>query len=286
MKTTLILILAFFSTFMFSQNDAISGSYYQSSGSPEGGANFIVMPNNHFVVAYFGGIQKGTWKLEADGTYEFKYHAEPKFVLYGRHNTRLKDSISVSLAVDGNKGIAFRFNGSTDDIFTPMFNKGANCFSYPYIYKQKDKLISLDAFSPDYKNYDDGRQGDLPGFYSFKIEESYNDFIVAGLSEEYSQGGSFRAKYKDGVLLLDEMTNLEKRGDSEDLDEETLSFVTRHTEFEIFPKLLEYRNEFFPHYDDPTDEDMIPYTKIDSVNKSSKDIIVSEAYLFYTSCED
>ena len=112
MKLFISIVLTIFSLIMNAQNDSIAGSYYQSSGNPEGGTSFIVSPNNHFVVAYFGGVQKGTWKLLENDTYEFIYHSEPKFVLYGRQNPQLKDSVAISFAVDRSRGIAFRINGN------------------------------------------------------------------------------------------------------------------------------------------------------------------------------
>lgn len=286
MKSFTTIALIFLSLVMHAQNDSIAGSYYQSSGNPEGGTSFIVSPNNHFVVAYFGGVQKGTWKLLENDTYEFKYHSEPKFVLYGRQNPKLKDSVAISFAVDRSRGIAFRINGNKNDTFTPMFNKGANCFSYPYIHKQTEKLTSLDAFSPDYANYRDGKLDDLPGFYNFEITDTYNDFIIAGLSEEYSQGGSFIAKYKDGILSLDERTKLKRGKAYEDIDEETRNFVNSHTESEILPSLLEYGNEFFSHVENPTDNDLIPFKRLEVTIKSSKDVVVSENSLFFASCDD
>ena len=271
---------------MFSQNDSITGSYYQSSGNPEGGTTTIVLPNNTFVVGYFGGMRKGTWKLIKNDAYKFTYHVEPKFVLYGRHNSKLKDSVAISMSIDGNKGVSVRFNGSSSDAFTPVFNKGANCFDYPYIYKQKEKLNSLEAFAPDYSNYLEGKLGDLPGFYSFKIEEDYNEFILAGLSEEYSEAGSFKATYKNGILSLGADTDLKKSGQYEDLDEETLSFIKSHIEIDILPKLLEYGNEFFPHYENPMATDLIPFTRLESQLNSSKAINIEATSLFIATCED
>ncbi|NRD23674.1 hypothetical protein HNV10_10505 [Winogradskyella litoriviva] len=286
MKSFTTIALIFFSLVMHAQNDSITGSYYQSSGNPEGGTTFIVLPNNHFVVAYFGGVQKGTWKLVDNNTYEFKYHSEPKFVLYGRQNPQFKDSVAISFAVDRSRGIAFRINGKKNDSFTPMFNKNANCFSYPYIYKQTEKLTSLDAFSPDYRNFRDGKLDDLPGFYKFEINEDYNDYIIAGLSEEYSQGGIFYATYNDGFLVLDERNKLNKRAEIDDIDKETLDFVYSHTQSEILPDILEYGNEFFPHIEDPTDNDLIPFKRLEFTIESSKDVVVSEKNLFFASCDD
>ena len=285
MKKLLISIVVSFSSFMFSQDDDISGSFSQSIGQPEGGTTLIVLPNNQFVATYFGGLQKGTWEKKKNNMYEFTYHAEPKFVLYGRYNPQIKDSVSVNIATDNHNGLSVRINGSKNSDFIPIFNNDSNCFDYPYYYKQKEQLKILEAFAPDYQNFEKGRSGDLPGFYSFNIKMNYNDFILTGLSEEYTQGGMFEAKYEKGVLYLDEDTGLKKSSEYNDLQEETLNFIEEHTATEILPKILEYGNEFFPYYDNPTADDLIPFQRLASEIKSSIDIKFSKRSLFVASCD-
>jgi len=282
----LFIIMTLISSSIYAQNDQISGSYSQSSGNPEGGTTFIILPNQTFIVAYFGGARKGTWKLKADDIYEFTYHTEEKYVLYGRFNSELKNSVSVSIGVDSREGLAVRFNKIKEEPFTPVFNKGANCFSYPYYYKQKKKLNTLEISVPKEERYYQEEPTDSVSIYSFKVEEDYNEFILAGLSEEYSQAGSFIAKYHEGVLSLDERTNLRKGKNYEDLSEETLNFAKSYTETEILPQILEYGNEFFPYYEYPSENDLKPFYKIKSDIKTLKGIKFSENSLFIAKCDD
>ncbi|MUU77064.1 hypothetical protein [Winogradskyella endarachnes] len=79
---------------------------------------------------------------------------------------------------------------------------------------------------------------------------------------------------------------MNKRSEIEDLDEETLNFVNSHTQSEILPDILEYGNEFFPHIEDPTDTDLIPFVKLKSTVESTKEVIISENSLFFASCDD
>ncbi|QNK77613.1 hypothetical protein H7F37_00535 [Winogradskyella sp. PAMC22761] len=286
MMKALFIIMTLISSNLYAQNDQISGSYAQSSGNPEGGSTFIVLPNQTFIVAYFGGARKGTWKLKADGIYEFTYHAEAKFVLYGRFNSELKDSVNVSIGVDSREDLAVRFNKISEEPFTPIFNKNANCFSYPYYYKQKGKLNTLEVSVPRDDYYYEDEPTDSVSIYSFKVEENYNDFILAGLSENYSQAGSFIAKYHDGVLLLDAYTKLRKGKNYEDLSEETLNFAKTYTETEILPQKLEYGNEFFPYYEYPNENELKPFYKIASEVKDLKGITFTENSLFIATCDD
>lgn len=259
-----------FAASSFSQNEKILGSYYMNSGNPEGGTTLFVMPHNTFVVAYFGGLCKGNWELKEDA-YQFTYHSEPKVVLYERHNPRLKDSISVNMSVDRDGELAVRFNAEENDPFTPVFNKDANCMDYPYIYKQKEVLINLIVHVPDLRyGYEETLQ-DLSEIYNFKNAEGLNEFILAGLSDEYSEGGTFQATYGNGVLTLNGgQDNLKKSGNYEDIDPEILGFITQHTEMEMFPTRLEYGHEFFPYYEDPKPKHLKPFKRIDSKKSSAK----------------
>ncbi|WP_179353885.1 hypothetical protein [Winogradskyella vidalii] len=283
----LFIIITLISSSLYAQNDQISGSYYQTSGNPEGGTTFIILPNHTFVVAYFGGARKGTWKLKAGDIYEFTYHTEEKHVLFGRTKSEDKDSVNVNIGVDEQEGIAIRFNAINKEPFIPLFNKGANCFSYPYHYKQKEQLKTLDISVPKERQYYKEISTDSVNIYSFKVEEDYNDFILIGLPETYSRPGSFIAKYHEGVLSLDENTNLKKGENYEDLNEETLNFAKSYTDTEILPQVLEYGNEFFPHHGEyPDKNDLKPFYKIRPVVKPLKDIVISENNLFTAKCDD
>ncbi|MEO8773377.1 MAG: hypothetical protein ABI263_00595 [Gelidibacter sp.] len=286
MKKLVVLMICCFSASSFSQNEEIIGSYYMSSGNPEGGTTLYIMPNNTFVVGYFGGLQKGTWEFKEDA-YHFTYHKEPKIVLYGRHNPSLKDSVSVNMSVDSNGEFAVRFNPEENIPFTPIFNRDANCMDYPYIYKQKEVLHTLEVHLPDLRYYYEETLSDLSEIYRFKSHKGFNEFILTGLSTEYSAGGAFQATYGNGILSLNNgEDNLKKNGSYEDFDEETLGFITQHTEMEIFPELLEYGNEFFPYYENPTQTDIKPFTRIDVESLASKNIKFSEKSLFIATCEN
>ncbi|WP_121906808.1 hypothetical protein [Ulvibacter antarcticus] len=287
MKNFIFFLVFCFSIGCLSQNNEndITGSYYMSSGNPEGGTNMIVMPNNTFVVSYFGGMRKGTWELK-DNKYKFTYHVEPKFVLYGRHNTNLQDTVMVNMSVDANKELAIRFNSDSVGAFSPIFNKGANCFSYPYIYKQHETINILDAYAPNLNYYHEGEISNSPEFYSFRIKEAYNDFILVGLSSEYSRAGSFNAVYKDGIMDIENQGKVKKSIDYKDIGEEDLLYIQEYTKTEILPKLLEYGNEFFPYYENPTKADLVPFTRIDATFLSSEGIVVLDKSLFIVNCDD
>lgn len=287
MKYFLFAIVFSFTSLLSSQNDSteVVGSYYISSGNPEGGTNIIVMPNNTFVVGYFGGMRKGTWKKQ-DGKYIFTYHVEPQVVLYARNNLSIKDSVSVQIGLDGSKDFALRFNASENTPFTPIFNENPNCFSYPYVHKLDNALNTLDVLIPN-KGYDNyGEIIELNKIFGFKITEDYNEFIVAGLSDEYSEPGSFLATYENKSLVLDNSQIIKKRRSYEDLGKEDLHFVKQYTQTEIFPKLLDRGSEFFPYYENPSENELLPFTRIESKMVDGNDVELVAESLFFASCED
>jgi len=268
-----------------SDSAEIVGSYYMSSGNPEGGSHFIVMPDHTFVVTYFGGMRKGTWELQ-DDRYFFTYHVEPVFVLYARNNPKVTDSVSVRIAIDGNRSFALRLNASGDEPFTPLFNKNANCFDYPYILKQKEALKNLDAYAPDRGYRSQNELEDLGEQYSFNTEIQHNEFILAGLSREYSTPRSFSATFANNSMVLNDSKTIEKSGEIEDMNAEDMQFVKQFIETELFPKQLVYGNEFFPHYDSPTETNIQPYVRIEAKLTSLQHIVIQEKSLFLANCED
>lgn len=287
MKWTLIFLFSLTVTMVFSQDEvaSIAGSYRVSGNSPEGGSSIIVMPNNKFVVGYFGGMRRGTWEFK-DGNYYFEYQVEPKFVLYGRVNPSIKDSIALRMCVDGVRGYTVRFNGSNDDSFLPIFNEGANCFSYPYIYKQKEPLERLAAYAPDPRTYYEDELRAYPEIYDYIIKEDYNEFILAGLKSEYSEAGSFTAIFKDNSMVIDGGKSIKKGRNYEDLKGEDMTYIENYTQTEILPVSLEYGNEFFPNYEEPSVDELIPFSRIEAILIPSGKVKIGTKSLFVARCED
>ena len=187
----------------------ISGAYHVSSGDPHGGSHIVVSPDHHFAIAYFGGIKKGTWQQVGD-SYEFTYHQEPKVVLYARSNPSLTDSLQIRVGLNANRGFAIRVNPSATSEFTPIFNEAANCFLYPYIYKQTQKITSIEIYQDENYRYSGNETKNArKEVFKFAGLENYNDFLLAGLSETYSIGGTVTATFADGQLYMNGSDDLQ-----------------------------------------------------------------------------
>ena len=179
-----------------------------------------------------------------------------------------------------------RFNNSGSHPFTPIFNADANCFSYPYVYQQQTAIHSIDAYVPDQQRYYDQNAPTVSPIYRFLIPKEYNEFIIAGLTEEYTTPQSFRARFSDNNLQINDDQKIRKRKEYKDIRKEDREFIESYTKREIFPEVLSYDDEFFPFYDNPTQIELQAFTRITPEFIASQGIQLATASLFIASCED
>lgn len=69
MKNLIFVTCIIFSLSLTGQNisnDDVVGVYKERSNDPVGGATFIFLPDHTYVIAYFGGFQKGVWELNGE----------------------------------------------------------------------------------------------------------------------------------------------------------------------------------------------------------------------------
>ncbi|MDY7395640.1 hypothetical protein UMM65_10335 [Aureibaculum sp. 2210JD6-5] len=256
----------------------IVGSYRLPSNDPQGGQSVIIFENNTFATFYFGGALKGKWEIVGNEV-KFKTEANPKFYLYGRKLAALKDSTQLNFSCEENSTFV-NLNSKANDIFQPLFNDAANCFSHPYTYKSTTQLRNVAFAKSDYG------YGDLLDVYSFKIPEQYNDFIVIGLREEYTTETEFSASYKNGNLYFGGDKPASKKPDSVKETEENLAYLNEFMNKELLSEILNYGDEFFPYYDNPTKGQLTPFTRINPINKKKSEVKKGDTNLFTAKCEE
>ncbi|KQC33609.1 hypothetical protein AAU57_09960 [Nonlabens sp. YIK11] len=264
----------------------ISGAYHISSNDPHGGSDMIISPDHHFAIAFFGGVLKGTWQKVGDH-YLFTYHKEPKVVLYARYNSSIQDSVKVRVGLDANRGFAIRFNGSENDAFTAIFNEAANCFTYPYIYSQRNAIEQIEIYQQDLRTYVESEITNSKNYiFSFKPNATYNELLLTGLPKGYSQGGTFQARFMEGQLFMEDQGGIPKRSEYKDINAEDLEFFEQYFKNEIFPEVLDSNNEQFPYAENPTDQDLVPFIRIRPKMMPVNTIVMNPGSLFYSICED
>ncbi|SCY04555.1 hypothetical protein SAMN05192588_0877 [Nonlabens sp. Hel1_33_55] len=288
MKYTFLFVMFCMASFGHAQESSadISGSYHIPSNDPQGGSSIIISADHHFAIAYFGGIQKGTW--EQNGSIiQFTFHKEPRAVLYAKKNSTVNDSVGVRVSMNDFNEVALRFNAYDDEPFIPLFNEKANCFTYPYIYKQPEALNQIDVYFKDEREYYEGEiQAPPADVYRFNSLGKYNDFILVGLSSDYSQGGSFTATFENNTLTMSGQSSLKKRSEYADINSEDLAYFDKIFNNELFPETLNAQDQFFPYHENPTDDDLKSFVRIHPEYISSDHIIVVSGSLFYAVCED
>jgi len=256
----------------------IVGRYKLPNSNPEGGQSVLIFKNNTFATFYFGGALKGTWKIVGNEV-QFKTESNPVFYLYGRTLKSLKDSTHLNFSSE--KNTLVNLNPKYNEAMQPLFNKGANCFGYPYVYKTNKHLRDLTFAKQNY------RKANSFDIYKFKVNKKYNDLIVIGLPHEYTTESTFSALYKEGNLYFgygDKPASKSSRPMKKNSENKT--FLTEFMSKELIPQPLVYGNEFFPNYDNPTEEELTPFTRIAPIKITKGKVILRKQHLFTAKCEN
>ena len=120
----LFFLISFIAMAQNPETKDIVGTYKLPSSDPQGGQSVIIFENNTFATFFFGGALKGTWEIIGNQV-KFKTEGHPKFYLYGRESSSLKDSTHLNFSCEESSLV--NLNSKTSDTFQPLFNADANC---------------------------------------------------------------------------------------------------------------------------------------------------------------
>ncbi|MGO3183079.1 MAG: hypothetical protein ACTIJ9_09635 [Aequorivita sp.] len=262
------------------------GVYKAKSNDPMGGSTTVFLPNNTFVIAYFGGVQKGTWELRDDKIL-LSVSTEPQFALYGRKRNILGDKTQIDFSMDADNGAMVGLDSNNKNSLKPVFNRDANCFSHPYTFTQDEKLIQLHA-AQAIREWEDSNSQEKPyaQVYHFNIFGAYNDLILINLSSEYTTKATAQAMYKEGKLYMETDDEGMAKRPLESLSEEDSAFIKQFSNKSLFPNQLLYGDEFFPYTENPSQEELKPYNRIDVLEISRQDIEIQEGSFFTATCDE
>lgn len=141
----------------------ISGQYGNLSG-------ISLFEDGKFMLYGYATMVFGSYVFEKD--YLLFYPDQlPQFLLYANYNPTLGDNVSVNFR-GFEEGKTFVQLG--DDNMQPVFNDGANCFDFPYIYEQSQPISQL-KFAVQKEDFDAG-----PAYHTFHYQndQRFNDFIA------------------------------------------------------------------------------------------------------------
>lgn len=287
-----ILIILFLGLFLNanvnSQNikpDDVIGVFSEVNSNPEGGETLIILPDNTYILAYFGGLQKGNWRIDGN-ILQLDRIAEPIFVLYGRKLKSLEDKFQIDFTVESDNPTAISINPKIEDSLKLIFNIDANCLAYPYSISKREKLLHFEAakiHNEHPKNSDSKNLG--AKIYNYKNLEDYNDFVLVNLPSEYTSALSIQATYKNNVLYIERGGEMVK-SPLESIETEELEEIKAYTKHGILPNSLEHDSEFFPSLENPTQEHYTTFPRLKPSELSlDKKIVLEKDSFFMANCE-
>ncbi|VAW11427.1 hypothetical protein MNBD_BACTEROID03-1330 [hydrothermal vent metagenome] len=242
--------------------DDVVGQYNLPSSDPQGGESVFVFPDNTFLTVYFGGMLKGDWKIVEDEIL-FKTVAVPQVVMYGRKLNSLRDTTQMDFnGFTGNRVLVSFGEGIVLEMRT-VFNKNANCFDSPYLYKTTTALSEFGFAMGKTKIRSESDYNSL-NLYQYENLKKYNDLIAVNLPSEYTSETVFSAKYVNGNLFFNHHSTAASRRELDDGNEEDTRFFKEFMKRgELLPDILEYGGEFYPVVEHPTDKVLRPFYKIE-----------------------
>jgi len=191
--------------------DDIAGVYSMGGYVMDGGAALYMFEGGRYCLLFYGGMRVGNWERR-NGFIEMSLELpEHHFVLYGRKNPNLKEEARIYFSNFQNGATFFKtdFDINSNKELKEVFNKNANCFSYPYIWKGPS--FANVAFA--LKAYEDSE------IVYFENEDHYNDFIIYFVETAGPAETSY-AEFRNNKLRIDGGEWMEKSlfEEGEDLD--------------------------------------------------------------------
>lgn len=291
MKKIFFSICIIFSATLFGQeiskNDVV-GVYKEKSNDPVGGASLVFLPDQSFVIVYFGGIQKGIWELKEQKIIITKT-AEPQFALYGRNLPTLKNKTQIKFSVEANNSVVVGLDSSKPSVLRPVFNQESNCFIYPYILSQEEKLFEIkvaQVSSEAIASISHSKDVTSAQVFHFDIPIDYNDLILINLKKGYTETWISQAIYKNEKLFLNPDDEGIKKRPLKSLSEEELAMINHFSKQNLFPKKIKSGDEFFPYAENAKSEQLIPFNRIKVLEISKKNIEIENKPFFIATCTE
>ena len=182
-------------------------SLVQGTKDPVGQVSLLLFAEGDYAIAYFGGIQHGTWQPLTSGEIELREWPGnvADFVVYGRQNTALGNH--TRLVFEGFRdshakiGLVKTEELSATIALHPAFNVDANCYASSYhVMRPAGTLHTLQLAVYQEAAY--AVQFTKKLLYSFPIEARYNDYRVLHLANASKPRAIYSGRLIDDRLLL------------------------------------------------------------------------------------
>lgn len=199
----------------------------KNGGDAESGVYLDILPNGSYTIAYFGGIDVGTWAINVQ-TKNLEMqpfnNLHESFYVYGRKNTSLaKDMIRLEFNVGDNfymkpePIVSFDNQEGIATQMQPIINQESNCWKYPESYtalvmsKNASKVhVAIPVGEHKNESLEDRVQPIDVLDYSFDTAGQYNDYIINYNKRIEKSTAKIIGLFKDKMLYLDENPVSEK----------------------------------------------------------------------------
>lgn len=219
------------STVSHSKPNPFVGSYTfpGSAGEPMSGVYLSILPNATYTVAYFGGIDVGTWSINPEtGNLEMLHvnNRYENFYVYGRKNTSLANG-TIRLEFDGKSPktlVSFDNQKGAAPQMRPIFNQNFNCAKYPDSYSvivSSRDVVKVHVAIPMGELNNEMPQETVQPIdivdYSFDTTGQYNDYVIDYNDQTEKPTAKTIGIFKGKVLYLDGKP-VSKRRDTSQID--------------------------------------------------------------------
>lgn len=214
----------------------IVGEYSMSFNmghSPEGGPTLALLDNQRYVIASFGIVLVGDWRI-VKGKYLhlLPYRTRYPFFVFGRQNTNLGNTTIMKFKGDGfSESTLIRYSKIDQEVptLTPILHVD-NQYPYKAEVSNIPKAFSL-AYNSDYK------VDEAVEIYTFDNNQNFNDFSILEFNG-LAHREAMKAIIGDNELTF-EQGNTKKRPLPE-ASTPNAQFYTEMSEIKPFPKTLYY----------------------------------------------
>ena len=271
MKNTILLIVFLFSVLLYAQEkpaETPAGVYHQRGNSPEGGTNYMLFPDQQFVIAFFGGMLKGIWQQEGDQI-NFKTAAVPHYICYGRYVAGLKGT-QIHFKINEPNQTLVAWN-TLEGEMTPVFNKEANCFVPPYIIDLEQQVKKI------YLLQNSKYLSETP-MYEFTNDQNFNELLIINLKPDYTEVKEFSL-----TTNTQQESSLGIKRLLSTLSVEDLNYFKKYLNTIQFPTRLDPENPLFPKSEAHNSGS---YIQLKAENYPKPEFRIGSTPYFHFSCED
>lgn len=201
MLSFVILVLMAANSLAQQVNDGASGADRQKtiSGKYGGSSGICLFEDGRFLLYGYATIVFGSYVFEKD---DLLFHPDrlDSFQLFGTQNPALGDSMQMNFVGFEERETLIQFN---KDSIHRIFNADANCFDFPYIYRNATAVSSLELLAKK----DEMNEAGIYQKFAYQNDGKCNDFLLIYNKPQRAREDFSANLHKDGENLVIKLSN-------------------------------------------------------------------------------